>query len=272
MSLFVIDEEACLKDGLCAAECPAGCIDFRNEHFPVPHEKRHAYCLDCGHCVAVCPTGAFRLNRFSGSGERIERTNRLSPEQATQFLRARRSVRTFKNEPLERETLRELLDVTQYAPSGHNVRPVRWSVAHTPERVRDIAEIIVAWMRREAEAETELAQTLHLPGIVKAWDNGIDMICRNAPALAVAHGPKHGVTPLEDGVIGITYLELAATGAGFGACWCGYALLAARYDETVRRSLGVAQNAMVYGALMLGRPVRRFSRIPPRPGAEVDWL
>ena len=48
------------------------------------------------------------------------------------------------------------------------------------------------WMREEIEADTPLASALHLPGIVRIWDLGVDMICRNAPALAVAWGPKKG--------------------------------------------------------------------------------
>lgn len=272
MSLFTINPETCVLDGLCAKECPAGCIVFEPGQLPVPHEKKFAYCLECGHCMAVCPTGAFQLNKFSDQGVEIDRDLKLSPEQAVQFLSSRRSVRAFKNELVDHDTLTELLDVTQYAPSGHNARSVRWSVAATPEKVREIAETVVKWMRSEVEGETPLAERLHLPGLVKAWDNGVDMICRNAPALAVAYGVEKGVTPMEDGVNAISYLELAATGVGLGACWCGYALLAARYDRAVCLALGIPKEQTAYGALMLGKPKRRYRYIPPRPHAEINWL
>jgi nitroreductase len=98
------------------------------------------------------------------------------------------------------------------------------------------------------------------------------MVCRHAPALAVAVGPKQGITPREDGVIATAYLELAATAAGLGACWCGYLVAAAAYDAGVRELLGVAEGEAVYGALMLGRPARRYTALPPRPEPAVDWL
>lgn len=272
MPLFTIDAEKCHCDGLCARECPVGCIVFEKDQLPVPHDRKYAYCLECGHCMAVCPTGAFQLERFVVPARPKDSTLKVSAGQAVQFLTGRRSVRAFRPVPLEQDVLQELLDVTEYAPSGHNARPVRWSVASTPEKVHEIAGLVAEWMRREVANETELAVKLHLAGIVRFWDEGTDLICRNAPVLAVAHGPKKGITPLQDGVIGVTYLELAAYGMGLGACWCGYVNAAATYDETVRHALGVGEDGCVFGSLMLGKPARRMRGIPPRPGAKIEWL
>ncbi len=272
MPLFTIDSDKCQREGACAAECPAGCILFEHDQFPVPHPKKFAYCLGCGHCMAICPMGAFQLERFSEKATRKERDLEISGDQVTQFLKGRRSVRTFRNDLLGQDVLNGLLDLTQYAPSGHNARPVRWLLAATPEKVARIAEATVDWMRSEENEKTELASSLHLAGIVRSWDGGVDLVCRHAPALAVAYGPIHGITPTEDGVIALSYLEMAATGFGLGACWCGYVLLAASHDENYRRVLGIPEGHKVMGALMRGRPVRRFNRIPPRPKAEVSWL
>jgi len=272
MPLFTIDADKCNRDGLCAAECPAGCIVFEQDQLPVPHKKKFAYCIECGHCMAVCLNNAFQLQRFADPAFRKDRALNISHDQVVQFMKARRSVRAFRNEPLGRQVLEDLLDITQYAPSGHNARPVRWAVAATPEKVRGVAEATVNWMRAEVEAKTERAVSLHLAGVVRAWDEGTDLVCRHAPALAVAHGPLRGVTPMEDGIIAVSHLELAATGVGFGACWCGYVLMALKGDESFRLSLGIPKSSMVCGALMLGKPVRRFSFIPPRPKAEVNWL
>lgn len=272
MPLFTVDPDLCNMDGLCAADCPAGCIVFEKGALPVPHEKKYAYCLSCGHCMAVCPTSAITLEEFAGAGEPVDPALAVSPEQVDQFLKSRRSVRAFKSVPPDREQLVSLLAVTEYGPSGHNARPTRWTVADTPDKVAAIAETVIAWMRGEAEKETPLAASLHLPGIVRAFDNGVDMVCRKAPILAVAYGPQKGITPKEDAVIATTYLELAATAAGLGACWCGYVVLGAAYDPVLRRELGVPEGYAVYGALMLGRPARRYKTIPPRPNPEVNWL
>lgn len=272
MPLFTIDPDKCNRDGLCAADCPSGCIVFEKGMLPVPHEKKQAYCLSCGHCMAVCPTDAIRLARFEEGGVPLDKSLKISFEQAEQFLKGRRSVRAFKKEPVARDRLETLLTATGYGPSGHNARPTRWVVAATPDKVAGVAEATARWMRDQVAGETPLAARLHLSGIVRAWDQGVDMICRNAPALAVACGPKQGVTPREDAVIAVTYLELAANAAGLGACWCGYVLLGATFDQGLRDLLGVPGECAVYGALMLGHSVRKYTTIPPRPRPDVNWL
>ncbi|BCS88266.1 nitroreductase family protein [Pseudodesulfovibrio sediminis] len=272
MPLFTINPDKCNKDGLCAADCPAGCIVFEKGALPVPHEKKQAYCLECGHCVAVCPTDAIELARFPVSAVRQDKALKVSFAQAEQFLTGRRSVRSFKDKPVDREQIASLIKVAEFAPSGHNARPTRWAVAATPEAVATIASATAEWMRGEVEAESPVAAKLHLAGIVRAFDNGQDMICRHAPVLAVAYGPKQGVTPLQDGVIATTYLELAASAAGLGACWCGYVMAAASLESTFDSVLGVPDDCTVYGALMLGHPARRYTAIPPRPEPSVTWL
>jgi nitroreductase/NAD-dependent dihydropyrimidine dehydrogenase PreA subunit len=270
--LFTIDPESCARDGLCAAVCPLGCIEWESGGLPAPHDKKSAYCIQCGHCVAVCPHGALRLDTLDGGQVPLDRSLTPTAQQVEQLLRGRRSMRAFKPEPPDREQVARLLGLTQYAPSGHNARPVRWIVAPDGAAVRRVAEAVVEWMRTEVEAETPLAGALHLAGLVRAFDAGVDLICRDAPMLAVAHVPVRGITPMEDGVIAVTYLELAAAGAGLGACWCGYLCAAARHDPAVLRLLGVPEGRALGGALMLGRPARRFAAAPPRPKAEISWL
>lgn len=272
MPLFVVNEETCLRDGLCARQCPLGCIVPDDEGLPGPHDKKHTYCIGCGQCMAVCPADAIQLDRFEDGCTPLVDADRFDSSQVNRFLKARRSVRAFRDTPVDRQLLRELLDVTQYAPSGHNARPVRWSVAATPDKVQAVAEGVVQWMRDETEARSRLAKTLHLGGIVRAWENGRDLVCRNAPVLTLAHGPEQGVTPMEDGVIAVNYLELAAFGAGLGACWCGYVQMAANRYPALRKMMGLSEQDMVYGALMLGVPSRRIGKIPPRDRAHVDWL
>jgi len=273
MALFTIDAERCVRDGLCAAECPLGCVDLSGDGMPVPHARKADYCISCGHCMAVCPTGAFRLAAFDRPAVPLREIGGVpSPEQVERLLLGRRSVRAFRPDPVDRELLVRLLDLTQYAPSGHNARPVRWTVALGADKVRAVAAAVAEWMRREAEAESGIAARLRLGGIVRRWDEGEDLICRDAPALALAAAPESGITPATDAVIAAAWLELAAHGAGLGACWCGYVHLAAGRDPGVRAVLGLEDGMAAHGALMLGRPVHRCAFAPPRPGAVVRWL
>lgn len=68
--------------------------------------------------------------------------------------------------------------------------------------------------------------------------------------------------------LGVTALHAL----GLGACWCGYAMMAAAYEPAVARAMGAPEGRGVLACLMAGRPRLRFRRIPPRPEPDVTWL
>ncbi|EPR38692.1 nitroreductase [Desulfovibrio sp. X2] len=271
-----IDAKLCRRDGLCAMVCPLSIIGRAEDGLAVAEPAMAGRCIRCGHCVAVCPAGALSLGEAdgwenAGPGEPIRKELCVSLEQAEQLLRTRRSVRLFKPEPPDRELLVRLLDDTQWAASGHNARPVAFCVHHGREAVSRVAEETAQWMRLESERSPELAARFHLPGLLRALARGRDLICRSAPCLVVAHAPETGITPREDALTALTYLEIAAHAAGLGACWAGFVTIAAARHEPLLRALGVPEGHAMCGGLMLGRPALRYARIPPRPRAAITW-
>lgn len=275
MPLFSIDEEKCRRDGLCALVCPAGLIrQHEPDAIPVPLEGKEAFCIRCGHCLAVCPHGAISLEAMAEEAlEPVDRDLRISFEQAAQFMKTRRSIRKFKPEPVSRENLDSILNVARFAPSGHNDQPVEWLVLANRERVAAFLEHVVLWMREEMKKRTELVRSMHLAAVVRAWTQGKDYICLDAPTLVMAHArTKDATTPDMDPVIAAAWCDLAAHALGLGACWAGYVTFACRYKPELKEVLGIPGDHEVKGALMLGRPRVRFQRIPPRNPVKVRFL
>ncbi len=273
MSLIIIDEDKCQHDGICAAVCPGGLIELKGqERIPTPVEGAEEYCITCGHCVAACPSGA--LSHQAMAVEQcppLRRELSLSPEQAAQFLRARRSVRNYQDQPVAREVILKLIHLASYAPSGHNLQPVEWLVIHDTDRVRSLAGEVVEWMRHLIKQKSSLAETLHMDRTVAAWESGVERVCRGAPHVVVAHAPQGERTAPMACAIALTYLELAAFSFGLGACWAGYFNLAANTWPPMKEALGLPGGHSSFGAMMLGHPKYRYHLLPRRKEPEVQW-
>jgi len=273
MNLFTIDESLCKRDGACAAECPAKIITAPDKNnFPMPTDKAAELCIRCGHCVAVCPHGAFAHSTVKkGDCTEIIDSLRINPDQAGQFLKSRRSVRTYREKPLGREVLEKLIDTARYAPSGHNTQPVEWKVVYDRKDVHAYAGMTVDWMRYMHREQPQAMAMLHLDRFIDAWEQGFDRVCRNAPHLIIAHG--HGKNPMAPAActIALAHLDLAAWGMGLGACWAGLLSNAAANWEPLAKELKFPEGHRCMGALMLGEPAYRYRLIPSRKKPKISW-
>jgi nitroreductase/NAD-dependent dihydropyrimidine dehydrogenase PreA subunit len=273
MSLLSIDAERCHRDGICADVCPALIITLDGEDgYPAVVEGGEARCIRCGHCVAVCPHGA--LSHAAMASEQcpvIEKASMPDRQQVTQFLRARRSIRRYREEVLDRETLAHLIDTARYAPSGHNYQPVHWLVVQSPDDVRRLAGLVADWMRHLIAEDNPMAAAMHMDKVVEAWDKGHDRICRSAPHLVVAHAAKANPTAPAAATIALTYLDLAAASMGLGACWAGYFNVAANVWPPLKEALELPEGHAPFGAMMVGRPKYRYQRLPLRNEPRIIW-
>jgi len=264
------DKEKCKRCGACAAECPYDLIVDDPEGFPKLRPAARKTCIACGHCVAVCPTGALALPDMPPVTDALSpeqcramvRDQRISPEQADQFLRSRRSIRSYRDKTIPEETLLELLGVAAFAPSAKNGQPARWIVTRSAETTQELVSHVVHYMSINNV----------FPGVIKNWKKGVDKVCHNAPHVAVAYAAEDGFNPAEDCALAAAYLELAAHARGIGACWAGFLMEAAEGCQALRERLGIPEGHGVYAALMLGYPKFRYARIPRRRDVAVRWL
>jgi nitroreductase/NAD-dependent dihydropyrimidine dehydrogenase PreA subunit len=273
MPLFSVDQEKCKRDGICVAECPAGLIEIKTEDsFPTPIQGADEICINCGHCVAVCPHAALSLKTMSLQDcPPVRRELFLTPDHAEHFLRSRRSIRTYKDKPVDRPTLAKLIEMARYAPSGSNLQPVHWLVIETTETVRSLAGLVVDWMRVVIAKHPEIAQPMRLDRVVEAWERGQDRVLRGAPHLIVAHGLKSLPSAQPACVIALTYLELAAAPLGLGACWAGYFNAAASAYPPMMESLRLPEGHQSFGAMMVGYRKYDYHRLPLRNETRVSW-
>ncbi len=273
MNLFVVNEEKCKRDGLCVAVCPARIIELKDEKkTPTPVDVADEYCIKCGHCVAVCPHGA--LSHTIMTPEQctpMQKELIPKPEQIEHLLRARRSIRTYKDQAVERDVLTRLIDVARFAPTGGNSQTVSWLVIHDGKEVARLAGLAIDWMRSLLEEGSPLAAAMRLDRLIATWEAGNDRICRGAPHVIVAHAPKDEGTAQAACTIALTYLELAAVPLGLGTCWGGYFNTAANVYPPMAQALGLPEGHTSFAAMMVGYPKYGYQRLPMRNEARIIW-
>jgi nitroreductase/NAD-dependent dihydropyrimidine dehydrogenase PreA subunit len=275
MSLITIDENLCKRDGICASECPSGTIFVKEKgSVPIVSRKAEEFCVRCGHCVAVCPQGAITMDMMKPQDcVPVLEDGLPNADQTRLLLTSRRSIRTFKEEPVSRDMLEKLIDTVRYAPSQGNAQPVEWSIVENRADVKKLAALVIDWMRLVVENDSETAKNWHCPSLVAAWDQGIDMISRNAPHIIAAHvpGKNNFIMPQLDCHLAITFLDLAAYSMGLGACWLGFLMFARPY-RPIKEFLRIPEGREMYGAALLGYPKHRFLRVPGRKKPTITWI
>ena len=143
---------------------------------------------------------------------------------------ARRTHKEFGSEPVDRETLLELLDVARYAPNHHLTQPWRFRVLG----VETLARL------KECAGESE----------AKKLDR--------APTLVVASAAQTGELVQDEEDVcatasAITLVLLAATEAGIASYWRTPAILRTARG---RDAVGIAGGERVLGLLHFGAPAR----------------
>ena len=274
MGLFNIDREKCNQCGICVSECPTRVIGQKsNEDYPHEVRELREFCLSCGHCVAVCPTGAFGLATMSPEDCRpLRKELDITPEQAAQFLARRRSIRSYKDKTVEREVIEELLTVASRAASAKNEQPWRFIVVHDPGAVRRMAGMVMEWMKEMIPKFPDNPRVQGFVRVVEAWDKGLDLICRSAPHMIISHASKEWPFNVQDCSLAMDALDLYAQARGLGTCWAGYFNSATNAYPPLKQALGLPEEDLACGCMMLGHPKFKYQRLPMRKDPVVSWL
>ncbi|NLI32741.1 MAG: 4Fe-4S binding protein [Deltaproteobacteria bacterium] len=273
MSLIQVNWDKCQKDGICVDVCPVHILEMDDQGGPQVGKGLAQYCIGCGHCVAACPHEALDnvRNPLARQGK-LTKYPLVDSQTALAFLRSRRSIRRYTDYPVPRDLIVQLLDAARYAPSGHNSQGISYMVVDDHVSLKRIRELVVEWMQELVISQPEMAAKLHMPGIIRAHERGEDRILRDAPALIIATAPKDLRPAPISSCLALEYVELYATTLSLGTCWAGYAQVCAQQYPPLTDFLGLPEDTVVTGMMMVGYPRYCYHRLPERNPLQVTWF
>jgi len=163
-----------------------------------------------------------------------------------QVFSNRRSIRKYKDTPVEREKIEQILDAARLAPSWKNMQCWRFLVLTDPEhRVKTLDAFPDDNPGKKAIAEAPVVIVVCADPLESGVENGIEYY-------------------IADTAIAFEHLCLAAHALGLGTCWMGW------YDEEqIKQALGIPATMRIIGLTPLGYP----DQVPkPRPRKTLEEI
>lgn len=266
MDLINVNQLKCTKCGICSKVCPTVVLSITENG---PNASNAKNCISCGQCVAVCPHGALD-NIKSPIAEQIDIENFpvINSKTAENFLRSRRSIRCFKDTPVPREKLLELINIAHYAPTASNSQSISYIIIENKKILEKAIKTIYNWM------ENQLTLHWSFPRHIQTYKaTGIDTILRNAPHLIIATAPKDFKNGRENTISQLTYAELYAPTIGLGSCWAGLFEFCAFSNYAPLLSLfNISEDRIITGAIMVGHPKYSYKKLVERNPLDITFI
>lgn len=146
-----------------------------------------------------------------------------------EVIRTRRSIRSYKPDPIPEDVLTRVLEAVRIAPSGSNRQPWNFIVIKE-EALRK--QLVPVCGNQEFIAEAPVV--IVACGYNINWNRG---------------GYMGDMSMLVDVTIAFTHLVLAARAEGLGTCWIG-----SFNNDGVKKVLGVPEDVNVVAITPLGYP------------------
>lgn len=273
MNLITVDTDKCIRCGICADVCPVSVISVGEDQMPFVALENEKRCVLCGHCESFCNSFALK-HRLLPETQTVQadRLREITPANMTEYFRSRRSVRTFLHKKVNPAVLKEVFEIVNYSPTGINQQMNRWVVVSNPTIIQQLAEAVILWMKALVQAESDMAIRLNCAGLIAKYEQGKDVICRNAPCLVIGYTDATYGGGTIDAVIATAQLEILFPTFGIGACWAGYLMRALRVSPDIQKIIGLNDSYTVHSVLMIGYPKYRLAKIPYRNAPQVRWM
>ncbi|MDP4239346.1 MAG: nitroreductase family protein [Bacteroidota bacterium] len=236
-----LDIDKCTGCGLCVEVCENSGFTLVNQKVE-RSDKSIFGCVACGHCMMVCPADVIAIEGRSLAPVQLfelpDKSTVPTYQDLLAMLQRRRSIREFKEKPVEPEKINQILEAAQTAPMGIPPSDVHVLVLENKQMVRSFAVEFsnylngIRWMASNwflrlmrpfwSKATNEMMQGFIKPTFdiyVNEMNKGNNWINYDAPLAMYFYGSPY--SDPADPIVAATYAMLAGESLGLGTCMLG---------------------------------------------------
>ncbi len=258
MSKILINKEKCIKCGACIKDCLTYSLSRDEDGFACIAEGGESRCFSCQHCFAICPTGAIS---FDGKNPQEAFAPSFGePSEILSLIRSRRSIRQFKEEEISEENWIKLKDMLPYIPTGCNYNGLHFSIIESRNAMDEIREYVNKKILKLISNKFTQKYAGKFAKYKDAFENGEDIIFRNAPHMVIVSSHIHAPCANVDPIIALSYIELYAQTLGIGTCWCGFAQACFKILPKLANMVKIPDGYKPVYVMLLGMPAVKYQR------------
>lgn len=253
-----INKEKCVKCGACIRDCITYSIEMGEDGYPKVTDIGESNCISCQHCFAICPQGAIT---FDGKNpDNVSMVKYANAEELLEHIKSRRSVRQFKRNDVSQEDLSKIKSMLPYVPTGCNYNSLHFSFIESGTAMDVIREYVNRKVLKLISNKFTQKYAGKFVKFKSAFENGEDIIFRNAPHMVVVSSHIHAPCANVDPIIALSYFELYAQSLGIGTCWCGFAQACFKLLPKLSKMVNIPDGYKPAYVMLFGYPAVNYKR------------
>lgn len=287
---ITIDSTLCKKCKVCVEVCPNGIFRMVNSLNSVKSE-RIELCFSCGQCMAACPEKAIQVLGLDYNKDFYDLPETINSFNA--LIVSRRSVRAFKDIPVPKDILEQIVDALSYAPPSFPPLKIEIVVVQDKQLINKSLPYMINMydsllkglksplvkfiIKRKAGPEKfQMIQnhivpmfTIKLPFMKNGTE---DAITRNAQAMILFHAEKQSDNHKADIFIALGYGLLRAHSLGLGATAIDLIPPAIERTPYLKQLFQIPKENEVVASMILGYPKHKYKRAIHRQLKSITWI
>lgn len=208
----------------------------------------------------------------------VEQTSIVTnPQQSfLAFLKSRRSIRRYTDEPIPREWLEQILEGAIWSPSAHNRQPWRFVVIETADTRERLALAMGTRLRADLTKD-HVPQNIIDKDVERSYDritsaSAIIVVCMTMADMDVYSDNRRNenerVMAIQSTAMAGQNILLVAENLGLGACWMCAPLFV---PDVVQQTLNLPEDWVAQGMVTMGFPAQTREKTRKPLESSVLW-